>query len=395
MVCLLQDASPADLLSAAVSADAVVLDLTASDREADLTALLGLLKDHNFDSAAESSSAAAPRSSPLVVLGLSTVLTWNATQKSSKKSSKESNWKLRKSSPRYKATRALESILLSVARENAIVSMVVAAGVLYGNGEMDFHHLFKESWMHAGESASNSSSSASYEGLPLLGDGKNLIPTLHVFDLVSMMRLLLEGPPAEQTYFLAVDQGHTSQKALVTAISSGIGDGRIKQVDKMDEKVLLAASNLAAGERAEDNTNAAASSSATAGAAAPASAPAVAATPAQAAAAAASAAALSSAVAVANSLTNGNPEVMCADMKLEAEWLMSQPFEWHCEQGPAASPEVFETIRLEFVKARNLKPVRIMVTGGPGAGTNRCTKRTQPGLATSSRKPCAVPRFVL
>jgi len=342
-----KDATPAEVQALCVSADAAVLDLVHG-REAEVTSLLAHIGSYDF--------AAAGRAG-FTVVGVSTVMTWNQSNKSSKKSSKESNWKLRKCSPRFKGVRLLETAVLSAAREGAapVTALVVAAGVLYGAGEDDLHHLFKAAWMHAGD--------ASFPGLPLIGDGKNVIPTIHVYDLVSVLRMLLEAAAAqalEQSYFVAVDGGHTTQKALVTAIAQGVGDGKIRNVERMDEKVLLAASNAAAGEHADETNAAAAASSATASAA-PANGAAV---PSP----AATAAALSSAISAANALTNGNPELILADLKIEAEWLAGQPMEWVCEQGPASSPEVFEQLRQEFVKARNLRPVRVWVTGAPGSG---------------------------
>lgn len=347
-----------------MSADGAILDLNVAGQggaaEAAVAALLAGIKDHNFETAGRHPAG-------FTVLGVSTVLTWNQTQKSSKKSNKESNWKLRKSSPRYKGVRLLETSLLALARgeagaPGAVTPAVVAPGVMYGNGENDFHHLFKAAWMHAGEEAKADGGAAAFEGLPLVGEGKNLIPTLHVFDLVSILRMLLDAPQqaADQQYFVAVDAGHTTQKALVQAVAVGLGDGiaKIKQLDRCDEKVLLAASNLAAGNVEEAPAAAAAASpSSSSSAAAPA-----------AASAAGSAASLAAAIASANAATAGNPEIMLADMKFEAEWLASQPFEWVCELGPAASPENFEQVRAEYVRARGLRPVRVWVAGAPGAG---------------------------
>lgn len=354
-----KDASFVDIQNSCVSCDAILLDLCAPGRESDLLALLAFLKDFPFET----------QGKQMILLGLSTVLTWNATQKNAKKSNKESNWKLRKSSPRYKEVRLLETTLLSCSKEGSIHAMVLAAGILYGNGEQHFHHLFKSAWMHAGES--------DFEGVPLIGDGKNVLPTLHVFDLVSILRILLESPPQEQQYFIGVDQGHTTQKQLVTAIANGIGDGKIKYVDKMDEKVLLAASSNISTENGTAEEDAAAAASSSSSSASATSAP--------------SSSSLSSSsllIQSANALTGGNPELILADMKFEAEWLSSQPLEWVSPEGPAASSSSsessggaaggagagavgsggFDTLRQEYITARNLHPIRVFVTGGPCSG---------------------------
>lgn len=314
---------------------ALVLDLQQTDRESDLLTILDALKH---------APLGETHPGGYTVLGVSTVLTWNQTQKSSKKSNKESLYRNRRCSPRYKAVRALEGLVLSAARDGVLTSLVVAAGVLYGNGEQDLHHLFRDAWMNAG--------SDSFEGLPLIGDGKNIIPTIHVFDLCAIVRQLLEAPPTEQQYFIAVDSGHTSQKALVTAIASGLADGKIKPIDKMDEKVLLAASAAAGGVFAPEEATTAAPPASNAAAAA---------------AAAPTAVVSPAAIAAANAVTNNNPELVLADMKFESEFLSGLTMEWVCEHGPAA-PEAFDALRAEFVRARNLKPVRVLVTGAPGGG---------------------------
>ncbi len=40
-------------------------------------------------------------------------------------------------------------------------------------------------------------------------------------------------------------------------------------------------------------------------------------------------------------------------------------FNWHCKSGLAAN---IQTVKSEFCKKRGLKPVKILITGPPGAG---------------------------
>ena len=51
------------------------------------------------------------------------------------------------------------------------MTYVVAAGVLYGEGESMFHSLFKAGW-HGDPSS-----------LKVYGEGQNVVPTIHVKDL--------------------------------------------------------------------------------------------------------------------------------------------------------------------------------------------------------------------
>lgn len=57
---------------------------------------------------------------------------------------------------------------------------MIAAGVLFGNGELEFHELFKQAWLNE------------VEELPCIGDGKNLIPTIHVLDLAHVVPTLYQ-----------------------------------------------------------------------------------------------------------------------------------------------------------------------------------------------------------
>ena len=67
----------------------------------------------------------------------------------------------------------------------------VAAGLIYGAEEELFHPLFKAAW--------------SCNALPLnsLGDGSNILPTVHVVDLCSTIFKLLESESVP--YLLALD----------------------------------------------------------------------------------------------------------------------------------------------------------------------------------------------
>jgi hypothetical protein len=47
--------------------------------------------------------------------------------------------------------------------------------------------------------------------LPVLVEGRNLIPTIHIYDLVSLVRRIIENYP-KQRYIIAVDR--TKNKSL-------------------------------------------------------------------------------------------------------------------------------------------------------------------------------------
>lgn len=74
---------------------------------------------------------------------------------------------------------------------------VLCCGVPYGNGEANeaFYDFFRRSWL---------SLHPKIASLPVIGDGKNVIPTLHVVDLAKTVKLLLSAQPKQQ-YFIVKD----------------------------------------------------------------------------------------------------------------------------------------------------------------------------------------------
>lgn len=68
--------------------------------------------------------------------------------------------------------------------------------------------------------------------LPFLGEGNNLIPTIHVQDLAKFVIKVAENPP-ENSYCFAIDNSKDrTQKAVVQAISNGIGSKLVESVEK-------------------------------------------------------------------------------------------------------------------------------------------------------------------
>jgi adenylate kinase len=67
--------------------------------------------------------------------------------------------------------------------------------------------------------------------LPYVGDGDNLLPTIHVTDLARMVKAVFEKKP-NRKYIFAIDNNKKpTQKKLIAAISNGIGTGLIESID--------------------------------------------------------------------------------------------------------------------------------------------------------------------
>lgn len=65
------------------------------------------------------------------------------------------------------------------------------------------------------------------EALSVYGKGKNRIPMIHLYDLVTYIQKIIEKKPAIP-YILAFDHNaKPTQKKIIEAISKGIGTGKI------------------------------------------------------------------------------------------------------------------------------------------------------------------------
>lgn len=68
--------------------------------------------------------------------------------------------------------------------------------------------------------------------LPILKDGKNLIPTIHINDFVSLIQKIIEKTP-DMKYIIAVDRTKDrSLKNIISSISKFVGNSKVKNFNK-------------------------------------------------------------------------------------------------------------------------------------------------------------------
>jgi nucleoside-diphosphate-sugar epimerase len=97
----------------------------------------------------------------------------------------------------------MEDTILACKKDGLKV-IVICGGVRYGQGEYVFYDLFKAAWLQQPEV------------LPYLGAGDNLIPTIHIQDLVKFVIKVAESPPEESGYLLAFDKAvDRRQKSII------------------------------------------------------------------------------------------------------------------------------------------------------------------------------------
>jgi adenylate kinase len=120
----------------------------------------------------------------------------------------------------YQIIKDIEDEVLNFKNETGNVkTYVISAGILYGKGEAIFNQHIKKAWLQ------------DPVRLPYVGDGDNLLPTIHVTDLARMVKAVFEKKP-NRKYIFAIDNNKKpTQKKLIAAISNGIGTGLIESID--------------------------------------------------------------------------------------------------------------------------------------------------------------------
>ncbi|KAK4475350.1 hypothetical protein MN116_002414 [Schistosoma mekongi] len=99
-----------------------------------------------------------------------------------------------------------------------LLTYVIACGLTYGEKENVFHHFFKAAWNNE-------------QFLQVPGDGHNIVPTIHLRDLTSILQSVMEMRPVKH-YILAKDDSQNTLREIVKAISSSMTTGQIKSISK-------------------------------------------------------------------------------------------------------------------------------------------------------------------
>ena len=194
----------------------------------------------------------------------------------------------------------VETLALSNTNPN-LKTYIVCPGFIYGCGEDLFYDYFKMSWLEIPGK------------LPIISKGKNTIPTIHIKDLVSLIRRVIETKPKNK-YIFAVD--HTKNRQLsniIKKISKGVGNGlvenlepdkkaKIPHFDELSIDIKVKPSKIFNDERRDDE---------------------------------------------------------------EEEAFEKRKFQWHCEFG---IPENIEKLRREFNEYRGMHNLKVLITGPPGSG---------------------------
>lgn len=138
---------------------------------------------------------------------------------------KETDYHLRVPHAKFNHIKTLETTAMSsVNTQPRLRVHVLCSGIRYGNGERTFYDHFQKAWIQ------------NPVALPIIGEGENLVPTIHVIDLAQLVRRVVIEQPKVHPYIFAIDKTRKpTQKRIITEVSKGMGTGQIASVTDESE----------------------------------------------------------------------------------------------------------------------------------------------------------------
>ena len=222
---------------------------------------------------------------------------------------KESECNKRIPNSKFLYYKILESLALSNTNPN-LKAYVICPGFIYGCGENIFFDYFKESWK------------GNLEYIPIIGEGDNHIPTIHILDLIHTIKRVINLKP-DINYIFACDKTkNPTLKNILSHISKGLGGLETKIIKDFE------VNNINIPHYAE----------------------------------------LSIDLRIKNSpIMEDEPR----RPKEDKEDYEERKFKWHCEFG---IPDNIELLSEEFNLYRDLKPIKIIILGPPYGGKSTIAK---------------------
>ena len=222
---------------------------------------------------------------------------------------KETEYGKRVPNSKFFYYKILESLALQKNNPN-LRSYIICPGFIYGCGEDIFFDYFRECWLK------------NIEYMPIIGDGENHIPTIHILDLVQVIKRIINLKP-EVNYIYACDRTkNPTLKNIIRSISKGIGNIDIKIIKdfNVNEINLPHYTELNIDLRIKPS-----------------------------------------------SIMEDEPRRQKEDLEDYNE----RKFPWHCEFGIS---ENIDILRNEFNLYRDLKPAKIIILGPPYSGKSTVAK---------------------
>ena len=130
---------------------------------------------------------------------------------------KEKDYPKREPNSRYLSYKFLETLALNNENSN-LKAYVICPGFIYGCGEDFFYEYFKKSWL------------GKEEYIPIIGEGNNFLPTIHILDLVKVIKQVVTIKPNEHYIFACDNTKNPSMKNIIGSIAQGVGSLNIKPI---------------------------------------------------------------------------------------------------------------------------------------------------------------------
>lgn len=163
---------------------------------------------------------------PIKIILISTLMTWALTPTTTQLTGDD--FRKRQPHPNYKAQYDAEIKATKLCRENNKIKVyVLSCGIPYGDGDELLFPFLKYAWSKKFNEYAGQKDYLS--GLPLLGDGDNIVPMIHVRDLASLLVVTLQDKMIDR-YVMAVDTGNCKLRDIVECVSKAFSDGSIMQI---------------------------------------------------------------------------------------------------------------------------------------------------------------------
>ena len=223
---------------------------------------------------------------------------------------KESEYIKRIPNSRYSSYKMLENLALS--NTNPMLNVyVVCPGFIYGCGEDFFFDYFRKAWI------------GGINYMPIIGEGMNFLPTIHILDLIQIIKRIIEKKPIINYIFACDKTKNPTMKNIIRSISKGIGSMDIKNLTEFDiDQIDMPNFNELSIDLQIKSSK----------------------------------------------VTEDEPK---KENETNEEY-NKRKFKWHCEKG---IPENMDLLRQEFNLYRGIKPIKIIISGPPCGGKTYIAKK--------------------
>eukprot|EP00347_Sterkiella_histriomuscorum_P003365 403364574 len=128
----------------------------------------------------------------------------------------DKDFNLRVPPPRFQNHKQIENLLMAAQKSKRNLRVhVVCSGLTYGKGETNeiFYEFYRRAWLGLHKKLAT---------LPIIDQGLNILPTIHVLDLGRIVRMIINNKYKQQ-YFIAKDLSKHTLQSIIQTISTSVG----------------------------------------------------------------------------------------------------------------------------------------------------------------------------